>query len=472
MAPGSILIVEDDENLRRVTHAELVRSGYKVSSAEDTAQALDILRKEPIDLVISDLNLPDQSGLDLLKRVRSEYPDTTFVIVTAYGTIETALEAVKSGAYDYITKPLHADELKALVCRVFEHHRLVQEVGSLRTTIDQKYGFESIIGNSGVLVKVLERASAVAHTDANVLILGETGTGKELLAKAIHINSPRREQPFAIISCGSIPKELLESELFGHIKGSFTGAFAHKKGKVEMADGGTVFLDEIGEMTLDLQVRVLRLVQEHEIDKIGAHLPQKVNVRIIAATHRDLESRVAEGLFREDLYYRLSVVPLTLPPLRERRDDIPTLVGEFFERNKRKYGKSNLSFPAELMPYFVNYHWPGNVRELENLLERIVLLSSSDQVTQSDLPDKLKGRPPVEKVVKFPVETKGMSLEDVEKELIVQALAKFNGNQTQAANYLGITRQTLMYRIAKHGIKKSYPPKSDEEEEPEESQES
>ena len=329
MAPGSILIVEDDENLRRVTHAELVRSGYKVSSAEDTAQALDILRKEPIDLVISDLNLPDQSGLDLLKRVRSEYPDTTFVIVTAYGTIETALEAVKSGAYDYITKPLHADELKALVCRVFEHHRLVQEVGSLRTTIDQKYGFESIIGNSGVLVKVLERASAVAHTDANVLILGETGTGKELLAKAIHINSPRREQPFAIISCGSIPKELLESELFGHIKGSFTGAFAHKKGKVEMADGGTVFLDEIGELAPQLQAKLLRVLQQREFERVGGTRTLKLNVRLIAATNRDLLAEVRSGAFREDLYHRLNVVALQVPSLRDRREDIPALASHF-----------------------------------------------------------------------------------------------------------------------------------------------
>ena len=336
MSNGRIMLVEDDEGLRRVTQAQLERSGYDMLVAADGSQALEILRREPTNLVITDLHLPDISGIELLKTVRTDYPETAVVIITAYGTIETAVDAVKSGAYDYITKPVHPDELRAVVSRVLERHRLIEEVRTLRSTIDQKYGFEKIIGSSNPLLQVLDSAAAVAHTDATVLILGETGTGKELLAKAIHINSPRRHRPFVIISCGSIPKELLESELFGHIKGAFTGAMAHKKGKVEIADGGTVFLDEIGEMPIDLQVRVLRLVQEHEIEKVGATSLQKVNVRIIAATHRNLQNRVAEGQFREDLYYRLAVVPLTLPPLRDRREDIPALVADFFERSKRK----------------------------------------------------------------------------------------------------------------------------------------
>lgn len=454
MSSERILLVEDDESLRRVTRAQLERSGYETSVAEDVSQALDILRKEPTDLVITDLNLPDLSGLELLRTVRAEYPDTAVVIVTAYGTIETAVDAVKSGAYDYITKPVHPDELRALVNRALERHRLVQEVRTLRTTIDQKYGFQNIIGRSPALLQVLDSASAVAQTDANVLILGETGTGKELLAKAIHVNSPRRRKPFVTISCGSIPHELLESELFGHIRGSFTGAITHKKGKIELADGGTVFMDEIGEMSMDLQVRILRLVQDHEIDKVGATSSQKVNVRIIAATHRNLDKRVGEGLFREDLYYRLAVVPLFLPPLRERRDDIPILVAELFERCKQRYGKPLLSLAPEVMGRFSNYHWPGNIRQLENLLERLVLLSRNDEVTSADLPENLRDRPSLEGS-NIPVETEGMSLEAVERELIVQALRKFNWNQTRAARHLDISRKTLMYRIAKYGIEKS-----------------
>jgi two-component system NtrC family response regulator len=456
MIMGRILLVEDDESLRRVTQAQLERNGYETAAAADALQALEMLQREPRELVISDLNLPDISGLELLRKIRSDYPETAVVIVTAYGTIETAVEAVKSGAYDYITKPVHPDELKALVNRALERHRLIEEVRTLRITIDRKYGFENIVGTSAPLLQVLESAAAVAQTDATVLVQGETGTGKELLAKAIHFNSPRRHRPFVIISCGSIPRELLESELFGHIRGSFTGAFTHKKGKVEIADGGTVFLDEIGEMPLELQVRVLRLVQEHEIEKIGAAASQKVNVRIIAATHRNLESRVAEGLFREDLYYRLAVVPLTVPPLRERGEDIPALVGEFFERAKRKHGKPELCLPQHLMSYFINYRWPGNIRELENLVERIVLLSRSDEVTVLDLPAAMRERRILDEAPsKIPVQTEGLSLEAVERELIVQALRKFDWNQTQAARHLDISRKSLMYRIAKYGIERA-----------------
>ena len=463
MSTAHILVVEDDESLRRVTQAQIERAGYHASAAVDVAQALEILHRQPQDLVISDLNLPDQSGMELLKKIRTDYPETAVVIVTAFGTIETAVEAIKCGAYDYLTKPVHPDELRALVSRALERRSLIEEVRVLRSTIDRKFGFENIIGASGNLLQVLDSAASVAHTDATVLVRGETGTGKELLAKAIHFNSPRRDRPFVIISCGSIPRELLESELFGHLKGSFTGAFTHKKGKVEIADGGTVFLDEIGEMPLDLQVRVLRLVQEHEIEKIGATNTQKVNVRILAATHRDLEARVAEGLFREDLYYRLSVIPITLPPLRDRREDIPLLVGEFFERAKRKHGKPELVLPPHLIPYFVHYRWPGNIRELENLVERIVLLSRSDEVSLANLPENLRAAHPVAglpapeerpDVSRIPVETEGLSLEGVERELIVQALRKFDWNQTQAARYLDITRKTLMYRIAKYGIER------------------
>lgn len=452
MSVGRILVVEDDDSLRRVTQAQLEKSGFQAAAAESVTQALEILAEQATDLVLCDLNLPDASGMELLKRVRSEYPDTTVIMVTAYGTVETAVEAMKGGAYDYLTKPVHPDELRAVVNRVLEHQHLLEEVRVLRTTIDQKYGFENIIGRSSGLLRVLESASRVAPTDATVLIRGETGTGKEVLAKAIHFNSRRRQRPFVIINCGAIPRELLESELFGHIKGSFTGAYTHKKGKVETADGGTVFLDEIAEMPLDLQMRVLRLVQEREIEKVGANAPLKVDVRLIAATHRDLEALVASGGFREDLYYRLAVIPITLPPLRDRTEDIPEFVQEFFRRSRLKHGKPAMEFPASLMPFFVNYRWPGNIRELENVVERIVLLSLSDELSVADLPDCIRQAHEGMDLPALPSTTDALSLEAVEKELIIQALRKFNWNQSQAARHLGISRKTLRYRIAKHGI--------------------
>jgi two-component system, NtrC family, response regulator len=454
MNTGRILVVEDDESLRRVTQAQLEKCGYQTAVATDVNEALELLEKEPRELVITDLNLPGMSGLDLLKRVRTEYPETTVVVVTAYGTIETAVEAMKAGAYDYIAKPVHPDELRALVSRVLERHRLIEEVRVLRSSLDQKYGFENIVGRSTALLEVLDSASRVAHTDATVLILGETGTGKELLAKAIHFNSLRRERPFVTINCGAIPAELLESELFGHVKGSFTGAMNHKKGKVEMADGGTLFLDEIGEMSLDLQVRVLRLLQEREIEKVGATSLIRVDVRIIAATHRNLEALVAEEKFREDLYYRLAVIPISLPPLRERAGDITELVHQFFERSKLKHNRPDLTLPASLMPYMVNYRWPGNVRELENVIERLVLLSRGEEVAVGDLPPVLRrGQAAVETAAPVAASS-AVGLKAVERDLILQALRDSNWNQTKAARQLAISRKTLLYRMAKHGIAK------------------
>ncbi len=463
MGNGQILIVEDDETLRRVTQAQLADAGYAVSAAADGAKALEILHAQPHDLVITDLNLPDVSGLELLKIIHAGFPETAVVILTAYGSVGTAVDAIKLGAYDYLTKPVHPEEIRALVARVLERHRLLEEIRTLRTAIDGKFGFRNIIGSSNALIDVLSAAAVIAPTDANVLICGETGTGKEILAKAIHLNSPRRDKPFVIINCGSIPRELLESELFGHLKGSFTGALTHKKGKVEIADGGTLFLDEIGEMPLDLQVRILRLVQEHEIEKVGSTKTEKVDVRIIAATHRNLETRVAEGHFREDLFYRLSVIPITLPALRQRKDDIPLLIGEFFTRSKNKHGKPGLSLPPELMPNFVNYAWPGNIRELENVVERIVLLSSSDGIRLAHLPESLRGGPKstvevmVEKetdTIQIPVDRDIVSLDAVEREVILRGLHRFDWNLTQAARYLDVSRKALRYRIAKHRISK------------------
>jgi two-component system NtrC family response regulator len=453
MRQGRILVVEDDENLRRVIQITLDKSGYQTSVAADAQEATDILRSEPQDLVISDLHLPGMSGLELLKKVRVEYPDTEVVMVTAFGTVETAVEAMRSGACDYLTKPLHLYELTALVNRALERVRLIEEVRLLRSNIDEKYGFENIIGRSKGLVNVLDRAARVAQTAATVLIHGETGTGKEVVAKAIHFNSPRRAQPFVTINCGAIPRELLESELFGHMRGAFTGAMTHKKGKVEMADGGSLFLDEIGEVPLELQVRLLRLIQEHEIDKVGGLRPVKVDVRIIAATHRDLQALVGRGRFREDLYYRLVVVPIDLPPLRDRPEDIPEFVHYFFEISRQRHGKPSLTFPETLLPYFIGYRWPGNVRELENTIERIVVLSRDDRIGVQDLPDFLRADPVAGPEKTIPT-GEGTGLANVERELIIQAMRKFNWNQTRAAQSLGISRKTLIYRIAKYGVKR------------------
>ncbi len=459
MGLGRILVVEDDESLRRVTQVQLEKCGYETAVAADVPQALELLEKEPSHLIITDLNLPGASGLELLKKVRIEYPETTVVVVTAYGTIETAVEAMKAGAYDYITKPVHPDELRALVNRVLERRQLIEEVRVLRHSLDEKYGFENIIGRSNALLQVLDSASRVAHTDATVLVLGETGTGKELLAKAIHFNSLRRERPFVTINCGAIPSELLESELFGHVKGSFTGAMSHKKGKVEIADGGTLFLDEIGEMSLDLQVRVLRLLQEREIEKVGATRTIRVDIRIIAATHRNLEALVAEGKFREDLYYRLAVIPIALPPLRERSADIAELIHHFFELSKAKHGRENLVLPASVLPHLISYRWPGNIRELENVIERLVLLCRSDEVSMADLPANVRdSRAVVPEGVPEPAgASRETGLKAVERELILKALRESNWNQTKAARQLAISRKTLLYRMGKYGIARETP---------------
>jgi DNA-binding NtrC family response regulator len=368
--------------------------------------------------------------------------------------VRTAVEAMKTGAYDYLTKPIDYDELALVVNRALEHQQLIEEVRNLRLTLDEKYGFESIIGRSKSLLRILEMTARVAQTDSIVLIHGETGTGKELLAKAIHQNSRRKNGPFVTINCGAIPSNLLESELFGHVKGAFTGAAATKKGRVETADGGTLFLDEIGELPIDLQVKLLRLIQQGEIEKVGASGASKVDVRIIAATHRNLQAMIEDGMFREDLYYRLAVIPLELPPLRERIEDIPELLQHLFIKSKQKHGRTELHLPESLLPGFSNYDWPGNIRELENVIERLVVLTVGDKICADDLPEFLKRESSPTELVRLDLSPQGISLEAIEKGLIIKALIRFNWNQTQAAKYLDISRRTLNYRMEKHGIRK------------------
>jgi two-component system NtrC family response regulator len=455
MTGKRILVVDDEDSLRRVTQLRLNQAGYEASTAADGPEALQLLARNPQDLVLTDLKMPGMSGIELLQHIRNEYPEVIVIVVTAFGTIESAVEAMRLGAFDYLIKPVQADALRLVISRALEHHRLREEVRLLRSALDRKYGFENIIGQSNPILELLDNAARVAQSDSTVLIQGETGTGKELLAKAIHFNGARRDKPFLTINCGAIPRELLESELFGHLRGAFTGAVANKKGRIEMADQGTLFLDEIGEMPLDLQVKILRLIQSREIEKIGSGAPIKVNVRIIAATHRNLQAMVEDGTFRQDLYYRLAVIPLTVPPLRDRMEDIPELVTIFFHKCRQQANRPNLHLPPSLLPYFGTYRWPGNVRELENVVERLVVLARGNEVTVEDLPDYLRReRPPLE-AIQLELPPQGISLEAVERELIQRALQKFQGNQTRAAAYLDISRKVLIYRMEKFGLRGS-----------------
>ena len=454
MAQKRVLVVDDDESLRRVTEVQLQQGGYQVRTAACGRDALELLQKGPVEVVVTDLKMPGMSGLDLLKRIRADYPETVVIMVTAFGTIETAVEAMRAGAYDYVTKPVHIDELKLTLGRAMEHVQLRQEVQELRTSLDSKYGFENILGRSSALLSVLDMASRAAQTSSTVLVRGETGTGKELLAKAIHFNSPRREKAFVTINCGAIPKDLLESELFGHVKGSFTGAVAHKKGRAESADGGTLFLDEIGEMPTELQVKLLRLLQQGEIEKVGAAETTSVDVRIIAATHRNLQAMIEDGTFREDLYYRLVVIPLELPPLRERPEDIPELVEHFFTKAKEKHGRPELALPPSLLSHFCGYRWPGNIRELENIIERLAVLTRGNEIGVNDLPEFLRRERPVLEELRLDLPPQGISMDAVEKELILRSLKKFDWNQTQAARYLDLSRKTLIYRMEKYDIRR------------------
>jgi DNA-binding NtrC family response regulator len=436
----------------------LEQPSVDILAASSPEDGLRLFERERPELVLVDLMMPNIGGMEVLRRIlqidegRRE-SETLVIILTAFATVESAVQAMKAGAYDYLTKPIQINELRVVVERALEHLRLRAEVWRLRRTLDAKYGFESILGNSKRLLAALDIAARAAQTTSTVLVRGETGTGKELVARAIHFNSPRKHRPFVTINCGAIPKDLLESELFGHLKGSFTGALTHKTGKVETADGGTLFLDEIGDMPLELQVKLLRLVQHGEIEKVGANGPSTVDVRIIAATHRNLKAMIEDETFREDLYYRLSVVPLELPPLRERPGDIPELVGHFFRRAGEKHGRPNVRLPDALMSHFTEYPWPGNVRELENVVESLVVLADGDLVRMADLPDYLRAEPDRKNLLGLKLPPEGISLEKLEKDLILTALRKFNWNQSRAAQYLDLSRKTLIYRMEKFGLR-------------------
>jgi two-component system NtrC family response regulator len=459
---NQILVVDDDSSLRRVMKMQLEEAGYEVSLASDGEEAWKMLQEEEPPLVITDLRMPT-TGLELLGRMTKQGLQTTVIVVTAFGTIETAVEAMRLGAYDYVTKPLDFEALVLVVHRAMERQKLIEEVRTLRSALDQRYGFEGIVGHSKGLLHVLNQAARVAQRDATILIQGETGTGKELVARAIHHNSRRGNRPFVSINCGAIPRDLVESELFGYVRGAFTGALANKSGRIESADGGTLFLDEIGELPLDAQVKLLRVLQEGELTKLGATTMMKVDIRVIAATHRTLSAMVEDGTFREDLYYRLAVVPLTVPPLRERKEDIPELIETLFQRAKDRHGMRDVRLSPAVHQRLISYRWPGNVRQLENVLERLLVLSSSDLIPAEDLPEELLLASGNTTMLGPDLPEEGISLEAIERELISRALEKFGGNQTQAARYLDISRRTLIYRMEKHGLGGGASPSSEED---------
>jgi DNA-binding NtrC family response regulator len=450
MKKPSILLIDDDDSLRRVMEFSLTEAGYMVQTAASGEEGLMLFERGFFDAVITDITMPGISGMEVLAKIRERDEGLPVIVITAYGTIESAVEAMKQGAFDYITKPFNRDELRLTLVKALRMRRLEKENVELRAEITDRYRFDSIVGSSEKTRDVLDMAGRVAASDASVLITGESGTGKELLAKGIHYNSPRADGPFVAVNCAAIPEHLIESELFGHVRGAFTGAVKDKEGKFELAASGTLFLDEIGDLRVDLQAKILRVLQERQVDRVGGKHPVSVDVRIIAATNKDIERAVKEGAFREDLYYRLSVITLHMPPLRERRDDIPMLVQHFLKKFNRD---SDVRIDPEALTMLTAYGWPGNVRELENSIERASVLRRGEAITPAELPDKLRKEKASVGNIILNLPDEGISLEDLEKNLIIKALEKHKGNQTRAAEYLGITRPTLIYRMDKYGIK-------------------
>jgi len=452
MNAPSILIVEDDRNFRRVLEFQLNEAGYKTVAAENGEKALEIFPGQSFRIVLTDLNMPGIGGKEVLERIKQMSPDTPVIVITAYGSIDSAVEAMKLGAFHYLTKPVNSDELLHTVHNAYKYSELVRENRTLREAISSTFKFDGIVGTSPKLQRILEQARRLAEVDSTVLITGESGTGKEVFARAVHYNSPRSRKPFVIINCGAIPDTLLESELFGYRKGSFSGAENNKTGKFEAADGGTIFLDEIGELPLPLQVKVLRVVQENEINMIGENTARKVDVRIIAASNRDLKQMAAEGEFRQDLYYRLNVTPLLLPPLRERKEDIPLLARFFMEQICKKQDRSPIRLGGEMLRNLESYDWPGNVRELKNCMERLAVFSQTDSADVQDLPEEIRFGPPVSGKAVFQIPSEGVSLPELDKRMVVAALERHQWNQTHAAKFLGISRNALIYRMQKYGL--------------------
>lgn len=454
MKDYSILIIDDEESQRNILRGYLEKKGYKIYSASSGTEGIGLIRKNMIDIVLSDYKMPDKTGLEVLEEVKNINPEISFIILTAYGTVENAVKAMRLGAFDYISKPVDLDELDLLLERIIENKNLKSEILLLKNQLKEKFKIDSFISQSPKMEEVLSIAARSADSKATVLITGESGTGKEVLAKAIHYASSRKDKPFVAVNIPALPETLLESELFGHEKGAFTGAEKSKKGRFEIADGGTIFLDEIGDIPLNLQVKLLRVLQEHQIERVGSVENINIDVRIIAATHQNLEQKIKDGSFREDLYYRLNIVSLHLPPLRERKEDIIPLIDHFVEKYAAENNKKKLSLSKEAVDLLIKYNFPGNVRELENAIERAVVLCRSDVITVNDLPNVIKGFKPEKEIVTNENTSLIEQVEVLEKKLIFDALSKANGNQSQAARTLGLTERNLRYKMKKYGIKK------------------
>ena len=440
----TILVIDDDASLRRVLEFTLQDEGYDVITAASGEEGLERFAREKPAIVITDVRMPGIDGYQVLKSVKARSPSTVVIILTAFGVLEEAVEAMKQGAHDYLTKPFDRQTLKTAVGRALATSARRDRADSL-SSAERKV--KVLLGESPAVKRVLAVVERVADTEATVLITGESGTGKELVANRLHEMSSRRDGPFVAVNCAAIARELLESELFGHVKGAFTGAVRDKQGKFQTARGGTLFLDEIGELPYELQPKLLRALQERVVDPVGATQPVRLDVRLVAATNRDLESAVAEGTFRQDLFYRLSVIPIEMPPLRECREDIPLLARHFFAL----YGGSSVILADDAMEALCAYDWPGNVRELENTIERLVIVRNADRITAGDLPEKIRaGGQSSQGIVQLPPE--GYPLEKLERDIVIQALERNNWNQTAAARFLSIPRHVLIYRMEKYGI--------------------
>jgi len=452
MSKEHILVVDDDPNQSDMISGILESCGYRTRTAGSARAAIDIYHEESFDLVLSDLKMPDMDGLALYTNLKTSNPDLIFIVITAHGSIASAVSAVRVGVYDYINKPVDTDELLKTLDRALEVKRLREENRLLREEMHHSEQAVTIVGSSPKMVALMESIQTVARTGATVLIRGESGTGKELVATAIHANSRRSEKPMIKVNCGALPETLLEDELFGHERGAFTGADYQRKGRFELADEGTIFLDEIGEMAPHLQVKLLRVLQEKQFERLGSSKTLTVDVRVVACTNRNLEQLVAEGSFREDLYYRINVVPITLPPLRERRDDIILLADYFVRKYCEENSRAPMSISKEARACLVRYAWPGNVRELENCMERAVVLEPSSEIRASSLTLDREFRRSVREGVVDELLDSRFSMDELERDLIRRALVKTGWNQSRAAELLGLTRRTLQYRMEKYSV--------------------
>jgi len=446
-----ILVVDDEESHRIMLRAVLKEEGYDVTEASDGAEAVKAVEQEPFDLILLDIRMRTMDGIEALGEIRKISPLVPVLIMTAYASVKTAVEALKAGAFEYLTKPLDIDELKILIEKALEVYHLRAENIALKERLGDRFNFSRIIGRSPKMKEVFDTLSLVAPTDATVLILGESGTGKELVANSIHHNSPRASQPFIKVSCAALPETLLEGELFGHEKGAFTGAIARREGRFQLAHRGTIFLDEVGEMSVTTQTKLLRVLQEKEFEPLGSTRTVKTDVRVIAASNKDLEREVKEGRFREDLFYRLNVVPVCLPPLRERKEDIPALAAHFFAVYRDKNRKELGDISGKAMDLLMRHDWPGNIRELENCMERAVILARGEIIAPADLPLTIQALSRDREIQGLNLPS-GISLQELEKALILKTLDDTGGNRSRAAEILGINRRTLQNKLKEYGI--------------------